>query len=508
MIKILSIASVVFPAIIAILSLLLGNLIFWYDPARDLITAWDSLSKPTLIGPPSGIPGIFYGPYWIWLLSLGERMTKDPIFIALFTATVPYFLIFPFVWFKFSKFFGQKAVIIGWLLFILGSGFTYGTQLWNPYPAPLLSLAVLYLLIRFDFKSFSIPAFLVNFFIGVFLGLVINFHISFGIGLLFGVFLFLIWDCIKTLFDKKRKNSKIFFAKISFLVITATGIFVAFLPTLLFEFRHGFNQIQTLLHTFTQYGDVVTVKGLSKYYIFKNFIDSFGSLLHLPTLAAGIILFVMLGYFIWMVSNKKIRLDEKDLRIITLLTIILFGFCFIYFTAKNPVWAYHFIGIDIILLIALTFLLSKLPLFKKASVLLLIYVIFLSLYNFTTSLNNRSISGLDKQKEVVQTITKDAQSNSYTVFAYSPSIYSYEYTYLFRWVANLNVPFDPGQNPRDANIIYLITPVQTNAAIIDFVNFRSPDTQYTTAKSWTLHNDVTILKKTKKQNAESNIQTQ
>jgi len=56
-----------------------GNISFWYDPARDMLSAWDNLHKLTLIGSTSGIPGIFYGPYWIWLLSIPIFFSKDPV---------------------------------------------------------------------------------------------------------------------------------------------------------------------------------------------------------------------------------------------------------------------------------------------------------------------------------------------------------------------------------------------------------------------------------------------
>ncbi len=493
--KLFVLASILLPAILAAIALFLGEVKFWYDPARDLISAWDNLSKPTLIGPTSGIPGIFYGPYWIWLLSFGELFSKNPVLITFVTATIPYFIIFPFVWFKFTKYFGQKAVIIGWLLFILGNGFTYGTQLWNPYPAPLFTILLLYLLIRFDFTRLYLTAFLINFFIGFLLGLIINFHISFGIGLSFGVFLFLLWECLKQFFDKKRKNLHLFWVKLSLLIITGCGILVAFLPTLLFEIRHGFNQIKTVLHAFTQYGNVVTTKGLSKYYIFTNFIDTFSSTLHLPTIVTEGILLILIGIFIWLVKNKRVKLNATDVRILTVIITTFFGVAFIYFTAKNPVWAYHFIGVDILSLLFLTFLLSRLPFVKNIFLILVAYVIILSCYSSLVSIQNKGISGIDKQKQVVQTIAKDAENNNYTVFAYSPSIYSYEYTYIFRWVAKKNVPFDPGQNQPGAKIIYLIVPHHINELVKDFIHFRGSNTQYMTTKQWTFYNDVTVLKK-------------
>src|SRR5258708_5957612 len=116
----------------------LNGINLWFDPARDLLSAWDSLTKPTLLGPPTGIPGLFYGPYWIWLLSFGLLFSKNPVITTIITATIPYLIIFPLIWFQLSKKLDRTALILGWLLFIMGNGMTYATQLWNLYPAPLI----------------------------------------------------------------------------------------------------------------------------------------------------------------------------------------------------------------------------------------------------------------------------------------------------------------------------------------------------------------------------------
>src|SRR5690349_8799468 len=94
------------------LHLLLLGVNFWYDPARDLMSAWDNLSKLTLIGPTSGIPGLFYGPYWIWLLSFGLLFSKNPGIVTFIVATIPYLILFPLVWFQFRKYFGFHATFL------------------------------------------------------------------------------------------------------------------------------------------------------------------------------------------------------------------------------------------------------------------------------------------------------------------------------------------------------------------------------------------------------------
>ena len=59
-----------FPLFLSLKNIIQGNIPFWFDNARDFLLALGNLEKPTLIGPPTGIPGVFYGPYWIWLLSI------------------------------------------------------------------------------------------------------------------------------------------------------------------------------------------------------------------------------------------------------------------------------------------------------------------------------------------------------------------------------------------------------------------------------------------------------
>ena len=74
-------------------SVLWGGIPFWSDPARDLLLAWDNLHKISLIGPPGGIPGVFYGPYWLWILSLIQYVSLDPRVVTLTALLIPYFIL-------------------------------------------------------------------------------------------------------------------------------------------------------------------------------------------------------------------------------------------------------------------------------------------------------------------------------------------------------------------------------------------------------------------------------
>lgn len=58
----LSIILSIIPALGVLQKVFLGDFAFWYDPARDMLSALSNLQKPTLIGPTSGIPGVFMDP--------------------------------------------------------------------------------------------------------------------------------------------------------------------------------------------------------------------------------------------------------------------------------------------------------------------------------------------------------------------------------------------------------------------------------------------------------------
>ena len=102
----------ILPFLASLKDILTGIIPFWYDPARDFLLALENLKKPTLLGPPTGIPGIFYGPYWIWLISIGMIFSKNPRFIVFLIQTLPYFTIFPLVLYKLTKHLGEKVFLL------------------------------------------------------------------------------------------------------------------------------------------------------------------------------------------------------------------------------------------------------------------------------------------------------------------------------------------------------------------------------------------------------------
>ena len=480
--------AILIPLIPVLKDVLSGFIPFWYDIARDLLLAQGNLHKLTLIGPPSGIPGIFYGPYWIWALSFALLISKDPRIVDLIVGVIPYFIIAPLIFLRFSRLFGFYRSLILWLLFSLSFAPFYAIRMWNPHPAPIIFLALSYLLVFNDFGKRKPKNIFISFVSGFLLTLIINFHISFGIGLAVGIGLLFLLDILQTI---KNKNETI--NKLISILIFSFGFALCFAPFVLFELRHGFHQTQTLLNTFGKFGAVVGIPGLTKQDIIINLFITLGKLLHLPwqtsTLVAAFSLSLIIANF------KKLADSEKKL--LLFLIAVISGILFIYLSARNPVWDYHFIGVEIIFVLLLGLAMKRSKIFTQVLGLWTLIVFAIVFIPFIKNLSHKqdSMSALSTEQKIVKKVSSDAKSRDYTVFAYSPSIYSYEYSYLFWWMENKDFSYDPGQIPTGGKLVYLIIPTDKKVVREDFVNFKTPQSKYQTTGSWNFADNILLLKR-------------
>lgn len=486
------------PFAMALSTIISGNIDFGYDPARDFLLALNNLQRLTLIGPTSGIPGIFYGPYWIWLISFGLLFSHNPCIVVFLILTLPYFTIFPYLLFKFKKVLGLTTCAILWTLFIFSTGIKYATSPWNPHPAPLLFLVLIYLI---TFTNFSIPGYGKYFrvlFVGIISGLILNFHISFGLGISVGTALFFTVFFVKEVLSNKKKIKKLFSNYVFKTVAFGTGIFLTFLPFFIFEARHGFNQLQVAINTLSSRGAVVGVIGLSKGTILQSFFGKIGELLKIPQ-ALAIILFVFsIVYFVYKILNKKIKFQENEIRLLLLLISICVSVLSLYLTSKNPVWSYHFIGVEIIFIFFIGLIISKIRILEIALGIWILLTLALNVSGIINSFHQNpyvNSSSLATEEYIVKTIIGDSNKTNYNVFVYSSSIYSYQYSYLFKWLDNRDFSYDPGLSHLDTGLVYLIIPPATKEVQQNFINYRTPPKKYSPLKQWHLQDGTMIVKK-------------
>ncbi len=484
-------SSLFVPFFLASRLVLDGNLNFWYDPARDFLLAVGNLEKITLIGPTTGIPGIFYGPYWIWLLSFGMLFTLDPKIVIFLVVTLPYFTLFPYILFKFRKIFGWSTCVILWTLFIFGPGLHYVLNPWNPHTSLLLFLLLVYLLTFLDLERKGKSIIIKILLIGFVAGLIINFHISFGLGVVLGVFLFLIVSVIRIKINPKQW--------IVFVAVYGAGIVISFMPFIIFELRHGFMQIQTALSVITSGDSVVAVKGLNDGQIVIEFFGKLEKIFLLPFSFAITIFGLAAGYFLYRFKKEKKSISSPEKKVLLLLVCVTSALMLLYLSSKNPVWSYHFIGTEIIFLLFLGVFMHKSLVLKIIFGCVALFVAYSTLSSFAASskISPLTNSSLITKEYIVRIIHQDAKEKDYTVFAYSPSIYTYEYSYLLKWIANKDVPFDPGSNTNKPDLIYLIIPSSTPNKD-DFINSKTPQKNFKTTKTWKIPDGTTIVKRIRK----------
>lgn len=458
------------PAIDILQRVFTGDFAFWYDPARDMLSALANLQKPTLIGPTSGIPGVFYGPYWIWMLSFGQLFSQDPRIVNFIVSTIPYLFIFPFILTRYSSVMRPTTIAILWLFFLLNYN-NYFTDMWNPHPASLLLLLTVYLLFTAQFV-FSKRNSILFAFSGFIAGLLVNFHLSLGIGMMLGIFVYFVLNAIVSTVKTKQKMQKLF-THTGAIGIFGSGFLAAFGPYLLFEVRHQFQQTQAFINALLSYGGVVTLPGLSQTEILNNFIERGAVLLNIPiAVFSGLFLALIIVYSL---NLRKSATVTKEVKLLMVTVSVFTGIAFIYFTAKNPIWDYHFIAIEILFLILVGLMIDKTKWIKAALSVWVIILVSLSAMHFVQGMWNdpkNNAGTLAAKSHVVRGIVADAGTSSYTFYALNPAIYMYDYSYLFKEIANKDIPYDPGLNLQNTEIVYLIIPPDSKN-IDDFINFRA-----------------------------------
>lgn len=211
-----------FLVIVAVYSYkLLSSFDFHPDFARDI---YDLLfivrGKLSLIGPKTSFGGIYNGPYFYYLFAPIFYLTKLNIYSLLVFNIFLFLLGLIFFHCQVLKKYGILSSVLSTLFIaLLPFYLTFSRMPWNGSTYLPLLLIFLTLIYFYDFKENRISLFLLGFLAGV----IINFDLVTSLILLFVI--------IYLLYFLKRKVDIVYF----FFSIT-----LAFLPLILFEFRHNF----------------------------------------------------------------------------------------------------------------------------------------------------------------------------------------------------------------------------------------------------------------------------
>lgn len=167
------------------------------------------------------------------------------------------------------------------MLFIF-SFMGFPIQLWNPNLAPLINLIIIYLIIFTDFNQKSKKVYIKTFLIGVITALALNFNISFGLGLTMGLMIFFLAELFIGITKAKNQLIPLLTQKSIIISSYILGIIFIFIPLVIFELRHGFQQIQTAIKTIMFPWSVVGQQGLNNIQIIQHFFGRLSDAFKVP----------------------------------------------------------------------------------------------------------------------------------------------------------------------------------------------------------------------------------
>ena len=428
---------------------LTNSFAYTYDVGRDMLALWNIVINHDLmfIGATTGIQGVFYGPWWYYMLvPFFIIFGGNPAGIALTMSLVGIVSIVLF--FIVGRKIGGN--LLGFTLAALASVspalISLSAQIWNPNIAPLFVLLTFYCL----YKIYSLGK--INnkyfFFLGILLSINIDIEILWGLLFTLGIIFPLI------LIINKR-------IKIEHVIYFVLGVITVASPRIAFEFKHGFLMTKSLIAFL--FSKNSTEDPLTFFQILKNriftFIDQFSSSITFNNQAfAWVVVVLTLGILILFYKNAS-EIIKKF--IITLLTII-----FIFFIGtvvfSRALWPHYLVGLPVIYIFL--FSISLYLISKKLNnfTILIITIIFLFILNFDPIKQIKSIinpvfegnaSVYRNQLAVADYVYSQANGKDFKYVVYTPPVYDYTYRYLFTWYGPGKYKYSPSEKAKTAFFI-------------------------------------------------------
>lgn len=423
----------------------LENLLgFWYDQGRDALVIWDLIKngKMFLIGPTTGIEGVFRGPWYYWLITpfyyLGNG---NPVYPMIFLTLITIFAIF--VLYKVGKSLGGKktalisALIAGFSIYIVNAS----RWLSNPTPMLLIGISMIWAIFKFlEGKKYSLPL------IAFLTGMAMNFGSAMEIFYFPVLLIIIIWK------RKKLPNIKT--------ILFSIGVFAAvFAPQILFELRHP-GVLTTPIQKFLfqegsfslPFWELLKERIPFYYSVFYSKFWLDGGRLFAPFFAIAILMLIFKG--------KEIFKNHK-FTVVFLFTIIPFLGGIFFSGNHGNVYDYYFTGYYLIFILFFSYILTFMAERKIGKI---IVAIFLLIFVFKNTVSYKESYGknifdyemvnLGIQLPSIDWIYKDAGGRDFNVDVYVPPVIPYSYDYLFKWLGETKYNKTP--NVENVGLLYTL----------------------------------------------------
>lgn len=389
---------------------------FYFDQGRDALVIWDLLHKGKmfLIGPTTGVEGIFLGPFYYYLLAPAYWLGKgDPVFPIRLMAILnlgSLWLLYKLGEKYFSRLVGLFTVIL--------AGFSYyyvfgNRWLANPTPLPFFAVLTFWFvakLIHGYAKSFPWVCFL----IGLSLQLEAASAIFFVPSLLITLWVF-----------RKSINLK---TKDVFLGLLTFGITLG--PQLWFNFRHqnilfsAFYKFLISEKSFTQSALVIIPERLLFYF------NAFSHQLSPAGILERIAMFIFIPVGVLRKWPKLIQNPMFKFILIWLFTPMIL--LLLYSGNHGYVWDYYFTGVYPLFFLLVGAVIGR-RLIGMIFILIFLIANLIPLRDYFMQEKESKRVNLGSSLRVVDWIYEDTKGLPFNVDAYVPPMIPYTYDYLFKW---------------------------------------------------------------------------
>jgi len=406
---------------------------FYYDQGRDGLVIWDLIHKGKLflIGPTTGIAGIFRGPFYYYLiapfywLGCGNPVWPD-VFLA-FTSVVALGLMY----FLTKKIGGVTA---GAIALVLG-GFSVGIvgiSRWLSNPTPMLLLSMILIWMMFLVQEGKKWAWMIIAFI---LGLsLFNFGSSGEVFYFLGVAILALWQ----FFFTKKGTKNIPSLKT---VLISIGLFIfTVLPLVLFDFKHGGilgGNIKGFLVTGNSFSFPTWKFVSDRLVLMAGYLSS----LILPNIyEKGTLILVALGVSVVYCLSRLLKNNYFKIIFIMVISPVI-GLTFFQGNYGN-LYSYYLTGYYLIFLLLISATLAYIFRTSWTGKILVAFFLFLFFSQnyplirgllLTTGNENTTIV-LANEEKAIDWIYKDAGGRDFNVDEYVPPVIPYSYNYLFLWL--------------------------------------------------------------------------
>ncbi|MFZ5933163.1 MAG: ArnT family glycosyltransferase [Patescibacteria group bacterium] len=413
---------------------------FYYDQGRDALVIWDLWheGKLFLVGPTTGLAGIFRGPYYYYLIAPFYSLSRgDPIFPTVFLIATSVLAIW-FIYHLGSKIQDRETGIFAAIL----ASFSYylimaARWLSNPTPMLLLSLVLVWAMLKVtEGRKWGWPI------IAVISGLsLFNFGSAGELFYYLAIAVFIIWQW------KNRPDLKN-------LIISILLFGLTFAPLVLFDLRHDGILRNNIIKTFVGEKSFTLPTQFFLEHRTDFYYDVFtNKLFHWRGKVEIIVLLVLLSALIY---HSSALFKNKGVRLLFLLLISPMLGLYFYQGNYTVLYDYYLTGYYLVFLLLVAVVLGKIwkSFIGKALVFYFFYLFFLNNYEplnlkLSDGLTGPYSVGFRNQKEAIDFIYKDAEGEPFNVDVYVPPVIPYAYDYLFKWYGGGKYGFTP-ENERVA----------------------------------------------------------